>query len=209
MKKLLLVGALALFGAMNAQTKFGLKAGYSLSTITEKYKNEKEKNDGKSSFYVGGLVEYKLNSKWALQGELLYSELGAKNEQEVTVLDNNDQLMNVNSKIDIRLSAIMIPIGAKYFIDPNVSINGGFAFVFYFDRNIDVDVEGIGGSPITANGVVKTFNLAPYLGLEYNLNNGLFFDTRYNFGINNISQIKLDGYKMNNSFFQIGLGYKF
>lgn len=208
MKKLLLVGALALFGAINAQTKFGLKAGYSLSTISEKYKNEKEKNDGKSSFYVGGLVEYKLNSKWALQGEVLYTQLGAKNEDAVPV-SLGDQVINVKVKTDINLSTILIPVGAKFFVDPSFSINGGVAFGFYVNRDINVDVIGYNSMFLGGKSYVQTFNMAPYLGLEYNLDNGLFFDTRYNFGLTNINMLKVDGYKMTNSFLQIGLGYKF
>ena len=36
MKKIILIGAIALCGAMNAQTKFGVKAGYALSSVNTK-----------------------------------------------------------------------------------------------------------------------------------------------------------------------------
>jgi len=211
MKKLFLVGALALFGAVNAQVKFGLKAGYSMSSISEKYENTSRTGDAKSSFYGGALVEVKLNSKWALQGELLYSQLGAKDEMDLGTTVVGGQIIElgvVKQKID--LSTLMIPVGAKYFITNSFSANAGLDFVFYVSRNIEYDVPAYNTTvDDRGNAYFKTFNFAPYLGLEYQLTEHFFVDTRYNFGLANISQIKMDGYKMRNSFFQLGVGYKF
>jgi opacity protein-like surface antigen len=53
---------------------------------------------------------------------------------------------------------------------------------------------------------VNTFNIAPLIGLEYNLENKMFVDARYNFGISNISKIAS---KETISFLQVGIGYKF
>ena len=87
MRKLFLVGALALFGAVNAQqTKFGLKAGYALSSINSKVLEEiledefgvNGDNKSKSGFFVGAFVEHKLNEKFALQGEVQYANLGGQ-----------------------------------------------------------------------------------------------------------------------------------
>ena len=209
MKKFLVLSAFSLSAIALAQkTNFGLKAGYVMSTINEKYKSEKSSNDPKSSFYIGGFVERKINDKWALQGELLYADLGAKSEQEGTLVVN-DEVINYNAEAEINLSTILIPIGVKYYADKNLSINGGVAFGFYVDREIKVKVDGYGESNQIANAYLKTFNFAPYLGLEYKFTEKLFVDTRYNFGLANISQLEQDGYTMRNNFWQIGLGYKF
>lgn len=209
MKKILLLGAFSLSVITLAQkTNFGLKAGYVLSTINEKYQSEKSSNDPKSSFYVGGFLERKINDKWALQGELLYADLGAKSEQEEVLVVNNE-VINYNAKVEINLSTILIPIGVKYYADKNFSINAGVAFGFYVDREIKVKVDRYGETNQIANAYLKTFNFAPYLGLEYNFSEKVFLDTRYNFGLANISQIEQDDYKMRNNFWQIGVGYKF
>ena len=212
MKKLLVVSAIALFGAMNAQSvKFGLKAGYSLSSISEKYENTSHSGDAKSSFYGGALVEIKLNSKWALQGELLYSQLGAKDEVDLGTTEMGGQVINlgvVKQKID--LSSLMIPVGAKYYLTNKLSANAGLNFVFYVSRKLEYEIAEYNTTvDDTANTYFKTFNFAPYVGFEYQLTEHFFADTRYNFGVANISQIKIDDYKMRNSFFQLGVGYKF
>lgn len=209
MKKVLLLSALSFSAIALAQkTNFGLKAGYVLSTISEKYQSQKSTNDPKSSFYVGGFLERKINDRWALQGELLYADLGAKSDQEGTVLVNNE-VINYNAETEINLSTILVPIGVKYYADKNLSINAGVAFGFHVDREIKVKVDGYGEANQIANAYLKTLNFAPYLGLEYNFSEKLFVDTRYNFGLANISQMEADGYTMRNNFWQIGLGYKF
>lgn len=215
MKKVLLIAALGLLGiTANAQTKFGLKGGYVMSNFTEKYDGHSRTADAKSSFYAGALAEYKLNDKWAFQGELVYADLGAKDKVDGGTVTANGQTINlgqIEEKVD--LSTIMLPIGAKYFVTDGLSINGGVNFAFYVSRNIkgsapDYNVT----TSIEANSLLKTFNFAPYAGLEYAFTNKLFVDTRYNFGLSNISQsTEANGksYKMTNSFWQLGVGYKF
>ena len=54
---------------------------------------------------------------------------------------------------------------------------------------------------------VNTLDISPLLGLEYNLKNKIFFDTRYHFGVSNISKISASKQTIN--FLQVGIGYKF
>lgn len=51
-------------------------------------------------------------------------------------------------------------------------------------------------------------NLAPFLGVEYALENGLFFDARYSLGVSNLSNDNSGG-TIKNSFAQVGVGFKF
>lgn len=71
MKKLLLIAAAAAVSVnLSAQeTRFGAKAGYSLSTLKFKDGGNSENSDPSHTFYVGALVEHKLSDKFALQGE--------------------------------------------------------------------------------------------------------------------------------------------
>jgi len=212
MKKLFICGAFAFFTVMNAQsTKFGLKAGYSLSNISEEYEGTTHSGDSKSSFYVGALIEVKLNPKWALQGELLFSKLGAKDEIDLESINVNQEdiyIGPVEQKVDF--SSIIIPLGAKYYFTNKFSANAGLSFVFYVNRNIEYNLADYNKTANDrANKYFKTFNFGPYLGLEYQLTEHFFMDTRYTLGLANISHLSIDEYTMKNSFFQLGVGYKF
>ena len=56
MKKLFLVGALALFGAMNAQVKYGAKAGLNIATLN----GDVEGLKSLVGFHVGGFAQIPL-----------------------------------------------------------------------------------------------------------------------------------------------------
>jgi len=215
MKKLFLVGALALFGAMSAQTRFGVKAGYALSTLKLKSDNVSITSDGKSSFYVGGLVEHKLTEKFALQAELLYADLGGKTTEEES---EGGYYVKATGKDNI--SSLLVPVSAKYFVANALSLSAGFNFGFVLsakskitvDHNLPAEyAEFINGyeSEDDYTDDVKTLNVSPFVGAEYSLSNGLFFDARYNFGITNMVKKSEDGEKAHLNFFQVGLGYKF
>ena len=55
---------------------------------------------------------------------------------------------------------------------------------------------------------LKGMNFTPYIGAEYNLDTGMFFDVRGYIGITDLSKNAADG-KITNGFIQLGLGYKF
>lgn len=57
---------------ISAQTVFGVKGGYNLSTFSAGNISYKEK----SYFYIGALAEHYLQSKISIQGEIIYTELG-------------------------------------------------------------------------------------------------------------------------------------
>lgn len=215
MKKILLVGALALFGAMNAQTKFGVKAGYVLSSMTAKMEGEKESTDPKSSFYVGALVEHKFDEKWAIQGEVLYADLGGK-EKYSDSEEVMGQIVNYNVDAKVNLGTILVPVSAKYFVNEAFAINAGLNFGFIMSAKAKGTVTAtVAGQSVSESedqdvkDSYKSLNLAPFIGAEYNLAQGIFFDARYNFGVSNIAEGGDSNNKITNSFFQVGVGYKF
>jgi outer membrane receptor for ferrienterochelin and colicin len=127
MKKILLVAAIAVIGsAVNAQeTRFGVKAGYSLSRLKLKEGGQSESSDPMHTFYVGGLVEYKISDKFGLQGEVLYSPLGGKVDENV-----NEEGAFVKVKAKTTLGTLLVPVSAKYFITENLSVSAGASFGF-------------------------------------------------------------------------------
>ncbi|PKF75900.1 porin family protein [Chryseobacterium sp. PMSZPI] len=217
MKKLLLIAAIAVLGAnVNAQeVRFGAKAGYSYSTLKMKEDGKSETSDPLHTFYVGGLVEYKLSDKFALQGELLYSPLGGK--MKIQAADPQDPTTFLNFKAKRTLHTLLIPVSAKYFITEGLSVSAGanVGLILSAKEKLTADlglgplVELEGDQEVDIKDQVNALNLAPFLGAEYALENGLFFDARYNLGVSNLAKHAEGNGKLTNSFIQVGVGFKF
>ncbi|MFL9832979.1 porin family protein [Chryseobacterium terrae] len=216
MKKLLLIASVAVMGiTVKAQeTRFGVKAGYSLSTIkVDEAQDDLEarSTDPSHTFYVGGLVEHKFSDKFGVQGELLYSPLGGKEDYNVS---GEDQLY-FREKSKLTFGTLLIPVSAKYFITENLSVALGASFGVILSAkqktvvDAGIGIPGLeleGDDDVDIKNDVNTLNIAPFLGAEFMLENGLFFDARYNYGISDLS--KSEG-KVTNSFLQVGIGFKF
>lgn len=105
MKKLLLVGALALFGAVSAQeVSFGANAGL-LSGFAKGKTPNFTTNDSSTGFYLGFFGEFKAGDKFKIQPAVNYA--------------------NIDSG-----SAIQVPIMVKYYVDPKFNLQAGPQFLF-------------------------------------------------------------------------------
>lgn len=218
MKKLLLVASAILMGvALNAQeTRFGAKAGYSLSTIKYKDNQNVENTDPMHTYYVGGVVEHKLSDTFGLQGEVLYSPLGGKISESVEDPDDVATYIKIQNKTTF--GTLLIPVSAKYFISESFSVSAGASFGIILSAKTktvaDLGLGLVPGLEISADDErdikndINTLNIAPFLGAEFALENGLFFDARYNYGVSNLAKDSGDG-KLTNSFLQVGVGFKF
>ena len=180
MKKIILsIAAVFAFGFANAQdVKYGAKAGLNISNIS---------TDGASSllaFHLGGFAELKLNDKFAVQPELLYSAQGAK-----------------VGGVDFNLNYINIPVMAKYYVADAISIEVGPQIGFLMSAKADgVDVKEFFSS--------TDFGLN--LGGGYNLNEKMSLGLRYNMGLSDVEKDLPSGAKgSKNSCVQISFGYKF
>lgn len=215
MKKLLLVASVVLMGvAVSAQeTRFGVKAGYSMSTLKvdgDQDDLEERSTDPSHTFYVGGLVEHKFSDTFGIQGELLYSPLGGKEDYNVS-----EGQLYFREKSKLSFGTLLIPVSAKYFITENLSVALGASFGLILSAkqktvvDAGIGIPGLeleGDDEVDIKDDVNTLNIAPFLGAEFMLENGLFFDARYNYGISDLS--KSEG-KITNSFLQVGVGFKF
>jgi hypothetical protein len=217
MKKILLLAAVAVMGmSVTAQEfRFGPKAGFAMSTIKVDDKQDdlyKREMDPKYTFYIGGMAEYKISDKFGLQGEVLYSPLGAKERIEESEGD-----VYFGEQTKVTFGTLLVPVSAKYFISEGFSVAAGVNFgiiltakqktVIGTNLPVDIEIEGGEGEQDIKDDV-KSLNLAPFVGVEYMLENGLFFDARYNLGVSNLSNDGSGG-KITNSFAQIGVGFKF
>jgi opacity protein-like surface antigen len=219
MKKLLLLAAVAVMGmSVEAQEfRFGPKAGFAMSTIKVDEKQDdlsKRTTDPKYTFYIGGMAEYKISDNFGFQAEVLYSPLGGKEK-----IEESDGGMYFGEQTKITFGTLLVPVSAKYFITEGFSVSAGANFgiilsakqetVIGTNLPIDIEIEGVDGEgERDIKNEVKKLNLAPFVGVEYMLENGLFFDARYSLGVSNLSNDNSGG-KVTNSFAQIGVGFKF
>ena len=212
MKKILFLGAVALFGVVKAQnTKFGIKGGYSLSTL-KKESDLPTSKKGKSTFYIGALVEHKVSNKFALQGEILYSPLYGSYSMSGFFSE-----FFYNYETDIKLETLQIPLMAKFYFSENIALAGGVNLGFILSADEEwtakyltlADEISISSGSDDMSDELGSVNFAPFIGAEYNLSNGLFFDARYNIGVSNLNNSGLEDELLKVGFFQAGLGYKF
>ncbi|WP_299104424.1 porin family protein [uncultured Tenacibaculum sp.] len=172
-KGLLLIAMLAITLSASAQ-KFGVKGGLNFSKVKVNTLGVSAFAEGKTGFYLGGLVDFKLSEKFHVQPEVLFSLEGS---------DNLD------------FTFVNIPVLAKYYVTEKLNIQAGPHFGFILDSDANTDS-------------LKTLNLGVDVGLAYELDNGLFFDVRYNHGISNLVKDGV-GTEFYERAYQLGLGYRF
>lgn len=188
MKKVMLTAvAVMAFGLSNAQdVKFGAKAGLNMSN----FGGDVENNKMKAGFQVGGFAEIKISEKFAVQPELVFSNLGAKFDLDgVTATEN--------------LNYIAIPVMAKYFVADKFSIEAGPQIGFLMSAKIKAEGESVD--------VKDEFNSTDFglnVGVGYDITENIGVGLRYTAGLSNIAKDSGD-FKANNSNIALSVGYKF
>lgn len=207
MKKISLLLMLAVSSIALAQTHFGVKAGYSLSNMTYDWQNYgKEKLDGKSYFYIGGFVEHQISDKFAVQGELNYTELGGRTYMEMTNIVGNEIITQGTNEIDLHYPQLQIPVSAKFYPIKKLAFLGGLNFAINLNPNVSFKYHDLFNPSDSKQSNIKTINIFPFVGTEFHFTEKFFADARYNF---NFFEINKEGLTTKIGIFQIGLGYRF
>lgn len=139
----------------------------------------------------------------ALQGELLYTQIGGKMSVPVNI--PGTQVINFeNTRYDLQFSQIQVPISIKYSVIPQLSASVGMNIAFNVSSKVKTTFLG---TDLYNYDGIKTLNLYPFLGAEYKFNKNIFVDARYNF--NFIEMNKNNSLPVKAGFFQAGIGYRF
>lgn len=210
MKKIILtVGAIFAMSVVNAQEiKYGVKAGFNSSTFTGDVAHYDVKS--KAGFHVGGFVEFKITDKFSVQPELLYSAQGAKLK-----FSTADEFSFTTEKQDIKLGYLNIPIIAKYYVIPGLSIEAGpqVGFLlsakneFSYDYYITEAYSSSGEDDIKDDS--KSIDFGFNFGAGYEFTENVFVQGRYNLGLTSISEETTGESDPKNGVLQISVGYKF
>lgn len=137
------------------------------------------------------------NEQFAFQPELLFSTQGAKGKSEY-------EDSSVETKVN--LSYINLPLIFKYYAAPGLSLEAGPQIAFLVDSELKE-----GKISADADELFKTIDFGMNFGLGYKLDNGMFFQGRYNVGLTNIIDKSKEGadWNVKNSVFQVSVGYMF
>ncbi len=160
MEKLVVVLAIAaiIYTPITAQDlKFGIKAGVNLANDT----GDGEFDTGsspKAGIHLGGIAQLVISDQFAVQGELLYSMQGFKDE--------------VTHKLDY----LNIPITANYLVVESLGIQAGPQFGFNIKDTFEYN-----GSEGSLD--AKAFDLSAIFGAQYEFSTGLLIQGRYQIGL--------------------------
>ncbi|NML59302.1 porin family protein [Chryseobacterium cheonjiense] len=185
----------------DSKMSFGIKGGYSLSNM--KFYNNNL--DAKSFFYVGIVGEQKISSKFGVQAEILYTELGGIYYYPTLQLIGNELVQTSQTEAKYKFDQIQVPVSIKYYVIPELSVSAGM--------NVGINIsEKVKATSIPENNIfynysdLKTINLFPFLGAEYKINANFFADARYHF---NFIEVNSGGIPTKIGFLQAGIGYRF
>lgn len=201
-KKVLTVLIIVVTAISSNAQQFGVKAGLNLASITGDFS---EFFEGRTSFHVGGLVEFELSEKFSIQPELIYSSQGAKYAE----LEKGD-------KDNILLDYLNIPVMGKYYVVEGLSIEVGPQLGILLSAKNKYEYSYDGEEIESGNDDIKedinSIDFGVNFGVGYKLDSGLNFAARYNLGISNLDKSD-EEYDLNlknkNGVFQLSVGYLF
>lgn len=184
MKKLVAISSIFFLSVSisQAQTNFGLKAGYNASKV--QIANSSDFNS-KSGLHIGGLAHIHVSEHFAIQPELVYSMQGGESPNST-----------------LKLNYLNVPVLAQYMVNDGLRLQTGPQVGFLASAkqksgNVEVDVDD--------NYDAVDFSWA--FGAGYIFPAGFGIDARYNLGLNDISDNS--SFEAKNRVFQVGLFYQF
>jgi hypothetical protein len=180
MKKTLYSITIFLILSTSAQAQllhFGLKAGLNYANFS----GTEIQTEAITSYHAGLVTEIKLNEKFAIQPELLYTTQGATYE---TIVGDLEQ----------ELGYLSIPVLAKFYLSKSFSLELGPQASFLLSEKNKFD---------TSNS--NTFEFAIDAGLSFKITKSIFLQGRYVLGLTEVSP----NADAKNSVLQLSAGWMF
>lgn len=198
------------------EVQWGVKAGYNLSSLSGS--PEGVDVSYRSGFHAGVLAEFGLSEKFSVQPELLYSTEGASSSY-----DFEESGFTVSSSEELKLGYLNLPIMAKYFVIPALSIQAGPQLGYLLSAESDYEYStSMAGEDFAESGTddftdeANRLSFGLNFGLGYDFTNNFFVQARYHLGLTSLvdtegsdeePEFELDDIR--NSGFQFSVGYKF
>lgn len=191
---LLAVGSFTAFAASAQTTSFGVKAGMTSANMKASGGGMTFTFDSKIGFYAGFLAEIGVSESFAVQPELYYAAMGAKQEYK---FEDESYKMTENSNY------LNLPILLKY-------KNQGFAaFVGPQVGYLLSAKSKAEGESMDSKDNYKSIDFSGIIGAGYTLPSGIGIDARYQMGFANIAKDTDGEGTVKNNAFMVGLHYFF
>lgn len=200
MKKItLILIALALFTGLNAQVRWGIKAGGNISKVSMKVDSEKVNGIGtRFGFHFGGVMEYSFDPSFAIQPELLF-------------MNNGSSIKEGEEKGNIKLNQIQVPINLKYKVgtdDLKFFATAGpyFSYILSAKLGVENDMTSVDINLYSNGSEMKRldFGVGAGIGVEVRKTT---FGLGYQYGIANLTGTDNASFKLGT--FQFSVGYFF
>ncbi|GGG95338.1 MULTISPECIES: porin family protein [Pedobacter] len=218
MKKLVLslltVAALstAAFAQNNKPVKFGVKAGLAFPNMTFSAGNASFSYGTKTSYYVGGTVEFELSDLVSIQPGLTFVNKGTKINSSSFGFDNDDFLTDVNATLNFKY--LEVPVNAlvnfKVANSGKLFVGAGPYFAYALSGNAKM-----GSMKEKIEFKDSGFNRSDF-GLNFlagfQLNNGLNIHAGYGLGLGNMAngeEAQDFDVSIKHKVFTVGLGFSF
>ncbi len=197
MKKLLFISILAgltLASCAVKPIKLGLKAGVNSTSIKG---DDADSFKGKVGFHVGVVTELEVSEKFAVQPEVSFSTQGA--DYSETMYTGSYNLNYVN-----------VPVMAKFKVADGFSLEAGPQIGFLMSAKDKYNGEE-GSGEEDVKDVTKGIDFGINLGVGYELESGLNFGVRYNFGISELNDFSdsSGNESWKNGVIQLSMGFFF
>ena len=210
MKKVLLLTVLliASMGLKAQEIHIGAKVGMSYSSFRfsgSEFANGIQKSSkGKLNLSIGLVSEFMLSDQFALAPELYYMGSG-------DIFERNDSEISYSSTVSN--SYINVPVMARYYINNNISFEAGPEFGLLLSSKTESNFTYNGetyNSTEDRKDYINSTNFSLGIGANYKMENGLFFNARYNLGLSNMNKETGEGriIKKVNAI-EVGIGFFF
>lgn len=213
MKNLLLavITVFAFAASSNAQTSYGVKAGLNLANLASSAEGFESK--ARIGFHIGGYAEFALSDKFSFLSELVYSSQGAK-EEDFETAEYMGETYTSSYKAETKLNYINIPVLAKFKPTESFYLAAGPQIGLLLGANTEWSYsysDSSGSESDSGDEDIKEFLNSTDIGVAiaagYELESGLNFGLRYNYGLTDIVD-ESDGDAIKNSTIQVSVGFK-
>jgi len=202
MKKLFFAVVITVFTmtSVNAQ-QFGVKAGLNIASLSmsgsdsnsslEKYATQR------LGLNIGVFAEFEITDEFSFQPELVYSMQGKK-------------YVNGDDEFNFNFDYLNLPLMGKYYVTDEINIQLGPQIGFL----MNAEEETVSGGNSDSRDVKKDLNNIDFglnFGAGYKMDNGFFFDARYNLGLSDLADDRdsNDNGRTKNGVINFSIGYIF
>lgn len=171
------------FSQSTGKVKYGVFGGINIAHVRASLNGDNRIEDSKIGPTIGILAEIIITKKFAVQPELLYSDLGWKRQG---TFPYDGIRVSINPKYN--LSYISLPLLLKAKVDEAAKNGSGLAFYIgpQVGLLIGADVKSEKGPDYDATNAFKSFDFSGIGGAEYFIAKGFGVNVHYQFGFANV-----------------------